>query len=218
MPYGTQLLFVLDDPLSSSASKAGDTVRMHLKEALIVHGTVVAPAGTPASLLIVDTSAAKILDTYGFIDIFVEPLKLPDGRAIPLGVAATRLRPRDTAGHESTVAVEDTIEDIVVPYAGLFQIFRKGRNFVLSPGAELQAHIDATLVATPHGVVVETPQPFAASIATPHAAFQALPIARPMPSAPPAPTVAPPPVTPSPVTPSPATTPSPLPTPHPSSS
>jgi hypothetical protein len=212
VPFGTQLLFVLDDPLSSSANKPGDVVHMHLKDPLVLDGRVVAPAGSPASLLVVDTSAAKIMDTYGFIDIFVEPLKLPDGREIPLGVAATRLRPRDTSGHESTVGVEDTIADIVVPYAGLFQILRKGRNFVLNPGAELRAHIDATLLSTPHGVAIETPRPFTASLEAPQPAFQALPLARPMPSAPPPPTVAPPPVTPSPTA-----TPSPMPTPSPHS-
>jgi hypothetical protein len=208
LPFGSELLFVLDDTLSSSASKAGDVVHMHLKEPLLLRGKVIAPAGSAASLLVVDSSAAQILDTYGFIDIFVQPMKLPDGREVPLGVAQTRLRPRDTSGHESTVAIEDTIADIVIPYAGLFQIFRKGRNFVLHPGAELRAHLDATLTATPRGIAIETPRPFSAPLETPHPAFQALPLAQPMPSAPPPPTVAPPPETPSPV-PSPTPSPSP---------
>ncbi len=195
------MLFVLDDTLSSSADKTGDVIRMHLKDPLVVGGHVLAAAGTPASLLIVDTSAAQILDTYGFIDIFVPPLKLSDGREIPLGVDATRLRPRDTAGHESTVAIEDTIADIVVPYAGLFQIFRKGRNFVLHPGAELRVHLDATLSATPRGIAIETPPPLVPSTETPAPAFQPLPLAQPMPPPPPPPTVAPPPATVSPSTP-----------------
>lgn len=178
---------------------------MHLKSDVRVGGRVVAAAGTPGFVRIVDTSAAQMLDRYGFVDISVEPLRLPDGRELPLGVATTRLAPRDTAGHESTVAVEDTIEDIVVPYAALYQILRHGRNFVVRPGAELKTRILATLRATRGGVAIETPQPFAATLETPHAAFEALPLAQPMPRAPPPATVKPPP-TPAP-TPSPSSQP-----------
>jgi hypothetical protein len=207
LPFDSEVLFVLDDSISSATSKAGDVVRMHLKNALVVGGRVVAPAGAPASLLIVDTSAAQILDVYGFVDIFVRPLSLADGREIPLGVTTSRLQPRNTAGHQSTVAFEDTIEDIVVPYAGLYQILRKGRNFVVTPGAELRVHIEATLAATRTGIAIETPRPFAASIETPRSSFQALPLAQPMPHAPPPPTVGPPPT--------PDTTPSSSPSPTP---
>lgn len=192
--------------MSSAANKPGDVIRMHLKSDLVVGDRVLARAGTPATIRIVDSSAAKISDVYGFIDIFVPPLRLADGREIPLFVASSRLSPRDTAGHESTVAIEDTLEDIVVPYAALYQIFRKGKNFVLHPGAELKARLDATLVETRRGVDIETPSPLSASLYPPHPSFPVLPIAAPMPSAPPPPTVAPPPATPSPV-PSPSTTP-----------
>jgi hypothetical protein len=202
------VLFVLDDTLSSRTAKPGDIIHMHLKDPLVVGGRVVAAAGTPAQLRIVDSSAAQMADVYGFIDIFPEPLRLPDGREIPLGVAKTRLMPRDTAGHESTVAIEDIVEDIAIPYAVVYQILRHGRNFVLHPGAELIAEIEATLVATPHGVAIETPRPLGASVETPHPAFEGLPIAQPMPSAPPPPTVAPPPGTQT-------TAPSPSPTPSP---
>lgn len=204
---------MLDDTLSSATNRAGDIIRMHLKQPLVLAGRTVAPAGAPASLLIVDTSAAQIADTYGFVDIFVKPLHLSNGREIPLGVASSRLSPRDTAGHESTVAIEDTIADIVIPYAGLFQILRKGKNFVLHPGAELRARVNATLVATPEGVVIQTPRPPGASVEVPHAAFDALPLSRPMPSAPPPATAAPPPPTPTSnptSTPSPGGTPTPL--------
>jgi hypothetical protein len=186
---------VLDDSISSAANKPGDVIRMHLKNDLVVGDRVVARAGTPATLRIVDTSSAKISDVYGFVDIFVDPLRLNDGRDVPLFLASSRLSPRDTAGHESTVAIEDTLEDIVIPYAALYQIFRKGKNFVLHPGAELKARLDATLVGSEGGVEIETPSPLSASLDPPHPTFPVLPLAEPMPSAPPPPTVAPPPTT-----------------------
>jgi hypothetical protein len=166
---------------------------MHLKSDLIVGNRIVARAGTPATLRIVDTSAAKISDVYGFVDIFVDPLRLADGREVPLFLASSRLSPRDTTGHQSTVAIEDTLEDIVIPYAALYQIFRKGKNFVLHPGAELKARLDASLVASGRGVEIETPSPLSASLDPPHPTFPVLPMAEPMPSAPPPPTIAPPP-------------------------
>lgn len=181
---------------------------MHLKSDLVVGNRVVARAGTPGTLRIVDTSAAKISDIYGFVDIFVDPLHLGDGRDVPLFLASSRLSPRDTAGHESTVAIEDTLEDIVIPYAALYQILRKGKNFVLHPGAELKARLDATLVASGRrGVDIETPSPLSASLDPPHPTFPVLPMAEPMPSAPPPPTVAPPPTPSSTTAPSPTTTP-----------
>lgn len=191
LPFGYETLFVLDDTISSASNKAGDVVRMHLKDPLIVGGRVIAPAGAPASLRVIDSSAAQMLDTYGFVDIYVEPLGLADGRSVPLGVEATRLTPRNTAGHRSTVEIEDAIEDIVIPYAGLYQIFRQGRNFVVHPGAELRARIEATLTATPLGMRIETPQPFAAPRDAPRASFQAEPLAHPMPPPPPPATAAP---------------------------
>ena len=75
-----------------------------------------APAGTPAKIRIVAVSAADIGDVYGFVDIFFEPMTLPDGRALPLRAPVARLEPHVSAGHESTVEWEDTIEDQVIPY------------------------------------------------------------------------------------------------------
>ena len=84
LPFDSTLLVVLDDAISSKASKTGEIVRAHLKYAIVVGGRTVAPAGTPVQIRIVDTSAADIADTYGFVDIYFEPLKLVDGRMLPL--------------------------------------------------------------------------------------------------------------------------------------
>ena len=74
MPFDSTLTFVLDDPISSKGAKAGQIVRAHLKDAIVVAGRVVVPAGAPGQIRIVDSSAADIMDTYGFVDIFFEPL------------------------------------------------------------------------------------------------------------------------------------------------
>lgn len=171
---------MLDQALSSSSSHTGDIVAAHLKDPLAVGGRVVAPAGTPVKIRVVDASPADIGDVYGFIDVFFEPMTLPDGRVLPLRAPVARLEPHVSAGHESTVEWEDTIEDQVIPYHVLYHIFRKGKNFVLKPGSELPARTEATLTVAPNGTVaIETPQPLARDLAMPKATFPTQPPATP---------------------------------------
>jgi hypothetical protein len=200
LPFDSTLLFVLDEPISSKSSKGGAVVRAHLKEPIVIAGRTIAAAGTPAEIRIVDSSAADIADTYGFVDIYFEPLKLADGRALPLRTPIGRLEPSVSAGHESTVAAEDTAGDIFVPYYSLWQIFRHGKNFVLGAGSVLPAKTEATITARANGAIaIVTPQPLNQSTEPPNATFPVSPIATPF-----GPEVA---------TPRPRTTPSPTPTP-----
>jgi hypothetical protein len=180
LPLDSTLMLVLDDPISSKSSKAGEMVRAHLKNAIVVGGRIVAPAGTNATIRIVDVSPSDIADTYGFVDIFCEPLALPDGRTLPLRAPVARLEPRVSSGHESTVAAEDTVGDIFVPYYGLYQIFRKGKNFVLGPGSEIPARTEATITAQPNGAIaIVTPRPLAVSGEAPNSSYRAVPVATP---------------------------------------
>lgn len=180
LPFDSSLAFVLDGSISSKASRAGELVAAHLKDPLVVGGRVLAAAGTPAKIKIVDVSPADIGDVYGFVDIFFEPLELPDGRKLPLRAPVARLEPHVSAGHESTVGWEDTIEDQVIPYHFLYHIFRKGKNFVLNAGSELPARTDATLTALPNGTVaIETPHPLAQNLQAPKPTFPVEPAATP---------------------------------------
>jgi hypothetical protein len=185
LPFDSDLVFVTDDSISSKSSKTGQLIGTRLKDPLIVGGRVVAPAGTPAKLRIVDVSAADIGDVYGFVDIFFEPLQLPDGRTIPLRAPIARLEPRNTAGHESTVELEDTVADQVIPYHFLYHIFRKGKNFVLGPGSQIPARTEATLTALPNGTVaIQTPAPMHVELQMPKSSFPAQPFATPFASGP----------------------------------
>jgi hypothetical protein len=181
LPFDSTVLFVLDDPISSKAAKAGQLIRAHLKSALVVGGRTVAPAGAPEQIRIVDVSPADIADTYGFVDIYYEPLPLPDGRQLPLRAPVARLEPHVTAGHESTVESEDTVGDIFVPYYSLWQILRKGKNFVLKPGSELPARTEATISAQPNGTIgIVTPPPLPPGSYAPNSSFPVIPLATPI--------------------------------------
>jgi hypothetical protein len=180
LPFDASLIFVLDDSISSKGSSKGDLVRVHLKNAIVLNGREVIPAGTPATIRVINASKADILDTYGFVDIFFEPLQLSDGRSLPLRAPTSRLSVNVSGGHESTVGVEDQIGDIFIPDYALYQIFRHGKNFVLSPGDAIRARTEAKLEALPNGTLaIETPQPVANHFELPHSSFPAEPAATP---------------------------------------
>jgi hypothetical protein len=182
LPFDSTLLFVLDDPIASQRAKAGQLIRAHLKSAIVVGGRTLAPAGTPGQIRIVDSSPSQITDVYGFVDIFFEPLPLPDGRVLPLRAPVARLAPSVSSGHESTVGAEDTVGDIVVPYYVLWQIFRKGKNFVLGAGSEIPARTEATLTAQTNGTIaIVTPAPLPPGPSgTPNSTFPVMPLATPL--------------------------------------
>jgi hypothetical protein len=180
LPFDSTLLFVLDDPISSKSSKGGQIVRAHLKSDLVIGGRTLAAAGTPAQIRILDASPSGIADQYGFVDIFFEPLALPDGRGLPLRTPIARLTPNVSAGHESTVGAEDTVGDIFVPYYSIWQIVRTGKNFVLGAGSVVSANTEATLTAQRNGTIaIVTPHPLDASTEPPNSTFPVLPLATP---------------------------------------
>jgi hypothetical protein len=209
LPFDSTLLFVLDDPISSKGSKSGTFVHAHLKEPIVVAGQTIAAAGTPAQIKILNASPSGIMDVYGFVDIYFEPLQLPDGRIVPLRTPLARLSTNVSSGHESTVSAEDTAGDIFVPYYPLWQILRKGKNFVLEAGSVLPANTEATISAGPRGTIsIVTPHPMAQSTEPANATFPVLPLATPF-----GPAVATPRprTTPAPPTPSPSLSPPPTP-------
>lgn len=180
LPFDSTLLFVLEDPISSKNARTGAFVRAHLKEPIVVAGRTVAPAGSPVQIKIVDSSAADIADTYGFVDIFFEPLSLPDGRMLPLRTQVARLAPNVSSGHESTVAAEDTVGDIFVPYYPIWQILRKGKNFVMGTGSVIPAQTEATITAQRNGTIaIVTPPPLQTGTEPAAATFPVSPIATP---------------------------------------
>jgi len=115
LPFDSSVMVVLDDAIGSTISQRNQVARAHLKDALSIGSTVLAPAGTPVSIDIIGAQGAKSGDVYGYVDISVEPIVLTDGSRLPLRSPYSHLAPNTTAGHEATVGVEDTIGDIFIP-------------------------------------------------------------------------------------------------------
>ncbi|HVA28977.1 MAG TPA: hypothetical protein VNF68_12410, partial [Candidatus Baltobacteraceae bacterium] len=179
LPIDSTLSFVLDGTISSASSSANEIVTAHLKDALVLNGTTIAAAGTPVRIRILDVKHAENPDIYGYVDIYFYPLLLASGGTIPLRPPTSHLNVNVSAGHESTVGVENTIGDIFSPTL-LLHVFRKGRNFTLEPGATIRARTQATVSLTHDGTIaIATPAPVVLDAETPHATFKAMPLSTP---------------------------------------
>ncbi len=180
LAFNSPLVFVLDGSISSDGSKPGDRIPIHLKDPIVIDGRTVAPAGTRGIVRILGANSAQMGDVYGYVDVYFEPIVLADGAKLPLRSPTTRLSVRVTAGHASTVGIEDNVEDAVIPFHYIYHVFRKGRNFVLGAGAQLQARTQAIVSLAPNGVaVVSTPAPIPIGVHVPHATFSSSPLATP---------------------------------------
>ncbi len=179
LPLDSALTFVLDGTISSATSNANDNVAAHLQNALVLNGSTIAPAGAPVRIRILDVKRAENPDIYGYVDIYFYPLALASGTTIPLRPPTSHLNVNVSAGHASTVDVENTIGDIYGPTL-LLHVFRKGRNFTLEPGATVRALTQATIRIKPDGTVaITTPEPVVLDAQTPHATFNAVPLSTP---------------------------------------
>ncbi|MBV9150063.1 MAG: hypothetical protein JO024_09360 [Candidatus Eremiobacteraeota bacterium] len=175
LPLDSSLLFVLDDRIGSHVSQSGTEARAHLKDAIVLGGVTVAPAGTPARIKITDVRGAQAPDVDGSIDILFEPIRLANQSMMPLLTPTTHVTVHVTAGQASTAGVADTIEDIFIPYHVLYRMFRKGAEVDLRPGTILRARTAAILRVAGGVVSVVAPPPFHLSVDQPHSHFSPLP-------------------------------------------
>ncbi len=186
LPFATPLYFVLDQAVNSASTPAGTVVKMHLRSPLVVNGITLAPAGTPASFKVVSTRKAQSGDIDGAVQIYVDPLPLPARNlTLPLRAVHEYLTREMSAGQMSTRMATDTVEDVFVPYAFVYQILRKGHQMVMPVGTILRAETAATIDASnPANVVLSTPPPFVSNYDPPHADLTPAPFYTPAPERP----------------------------------
>lgn len=186
LPFGSTLLFVLDDKIDSGSTKPGTVVHLHLKNPLVVNGTIVAPAGSPSTLTVIATQSAHSGDIDGAVQIHLDPLTLASRNAVlPVRAYHEYLNIELTAGRYSTRATTDTIGDIFVPGHVLYHAFRRGRQLVLPAGSVLRAQTAATIDASnPQRIVLSTPPPFVSTYDAPHADLTPAPFYTPAPARP----------------------------------
>ncbi len=186
LPEGSTLYFVLDEKINSGSTKPGTHVPMHLRDALVLNGRTVVPAGAPATLDVVTTSKAGSGDVDGAVQIYLEPFAIPgQGLDLPLHAFHEYLTVGRTAGELATRSTTDQVADIFIPYHAIYQIFRPGRQLVLPTGSVLRAQVAATLDASnPAKLAIETPAPFASNFDQPHSDLTPSPLYTPAPATP----------------------------------
>jgi hypothetical protein len=178
LPYDSSVMIVLDDPIGSAISQRNQVKRAHLKDALVVDGRTLAPAGAPVSVDIVGAQGAQQEDVYGYVDIAIEPLVLTDGSRLPLRAPYSHLTQHTTAGHEATVGVEDTIGDIFIPGHIIYRALRRGRNVTIPAGSFVRTRtLGAVSINADGEVAVATPAPVSMPSMAPAADFKPLPFA-----------------------------------------
>ncbi len=178
LPYNSSLFFVLDDTISSH-SKPGTIARAHLRDAIVLAGITVAPAGAPVQVEVTQSLAAQVGNMDGTVEIYFKDLTLAGGKTLPLTTPSARINPRMTAGQASTRDVTDTVGDIFIPGHFLYHILRKGSDVTLRPGTVIRARTAASLSFARGAVAVNTPAPFVTVSDTPHPSFQVAPLATP---------------------------------------
>ncbi len=186
LAYGSTLLFVLDDKIDSHATRPGTTIRMHLRDALVVNGVTLAPPGAPETLEVVTTHAAASGDNDGSVEIHLDPFVLPkSGLSVPIRAYHEYLTKERSAGNIATRDTTDTIGDIFIPYHVLYHVFRPGQQFVLEPGTVMKTEIAVTIDASnPQAVVLTTPPPFESTYDVPHSDLTPQPLYTPAPERP----------------------------------
>jgi hypothetical protein len=194
LPLGSSLFLVLDGTISSR-STAGTVVRAHLRDPVVVGGVTIAAAGAPVDVEITQAYSARTANQDGFVDIYIEPLRLSGGASLPLVTPTSHIDPHVSAGQSSTRAVTDTVSDILIPGAFLYHLFRKGRDVTLRPGTIIRARTAESVEMTGGQLTLATPPPFDTSTVLPHPAFTVAPMYTPpgfqMPTPKPKPSVTP---------------------------
>lgn len=186
LPLDSSLFLVLDDTISSRG-QAGKTIRAHLRDPIVVGGITVAPKGTPAQITVVHTQGAQMANVDGSVDIYIEPLTLPNGSSLPLITPTAHIDPHVSAGQASTRGISDTVQDIFIPYHYLYHMLRKGMEVNLGPGTVIRARTAAELRAVHGAVAIVTPPPIAGGVGAPTAPFRPAAVATPAGYSPPAP-------------------------------
>src|SRR5438128_246660 len=84
IPKDTDVILAFDDSISSKTAKEGDRVRMHVASDVIVAGTTVIKAGTPATAIVSKVEKRKPFGINAKLKLAIEPVKAIGGHLVPL--------------------------------------------------------------------------------------------------------------------------------------
>jgi hypothetical protein len=167
LPSGTAETLVLDQNIDSATTQPGATIAAHLHNAIVLHGNVLARAGTPVRLFVTETRRAGA-GASGEIFLRVEPVELGGGIALPLQLLHPAMTP---------ILVAANPQDVTLPAHHPKETLKAGTDLILPPGTLLRARTGVTLDASnPNQLKVATPPPYTFSTEQPYSAFTPIPL------------------------------------------
>ena len=180
LPAGTVETIVLDQAIDSAQTEPGALIRAHIRDAIVVRGKTLAPAGTPVQMIVSAMRRAGN-GASGAIMLRLEPLHLRDDLNLPMRLVHPVLSP---------LLVAANAEDIALPSKAAAESVKRGENLVLPHGTMMRAKTALTIDATdPQKDVLVPPPPYTISTEKPYSAFTPIPLVTysPRPTPPPRP-------------------------------
>jgi hypothetical protein len=163
---GSPVTIVLDHRVSSAELEPGAIIPAHLREAIVLRGKTLAPAGTQMHLIVTDIRRAGN-GVGGEVVVRVEPVHLADDVNLPMRLMHPAM---------SATLVLANPEDIMLPPKAK-TLPAHGADLTLPPGTQLRARTTLTVDATnPNKTVLASPMPYTISTDRPYAAFTPIPL------------------------------------------
>jgi hypothetical protein len=163
---GSPVTIVLDHTVSSAELEPGAIIPAHLREAIVLRGKTLAPAGTQMHLIVTDIRRAGN-GVGGEVVFRVEPVHLADDVNLPMRLIHPAM---------SATLVLANPDDIVLPPKAK-TLPARGADLTLPPGTQLRARTTLTVDATnPNKTVLASPMPYTISTDRPYAAFTPIPL------------------------------------------
>lgn len=163
---GSPQTIVLDHTVSTAELEPGAIIPAHLRDAIVLRGKTLAPAGTQVHLIVTEIRRAG--DGVGGEVVFrIEPVHLADDLSLPMRLIHPAL--------SATLALANP-DDVALPKAKSQPLIR-GADLTLPPGTQLRARTTLTVDATnPQKTVLASPMPYTISTDRPYAAFTPIPL------------------------------------------
>ncbi len=80
IPKGTPVMLAFDQRLTSKTAKAGDRVRLHVSDDVIVHGKTVIPQGTRVTAIVNDVKGRGRFGKNAQLKLDIDPIRVGDMR------------------------------------------------------------------------------------------------------------------------------------------
>src|ERR1039457_3336254 len=127
---GTPVRLRLNRTVSSANAHVGETVDFEVTEPVINQSYVVIPKGAVALGRVTKVETKRRLARAGALELSIDSVRLPDGRAIPL-----RATPEKGEGEMSGARIAATIA------ASPILVWVKGKDVVFEKGTETTAYV-----------------------------------------------------------------------------